>query len=138
MRLVIQREKPINGAIPGTLYVDGAFYGYTLENEGMAIPTGTFSLYNRYSPKFAREKLHIEVPGRNYIMFHGLNYASQSEGCIGIAANRTQADVIQGDLSDVLYNDVKDVGGVLVVKGPYWWALPVAIFAAGIYIFIKH
>ena len=53
MNLELFREKETaNGGILGSLYVDGQFFGYTLENAAAAIPAGIFSMFARFSPKF--------------------------------------------------------------------------------------
>lgn len=95
------------GGIAGRLYIDGEFFGYTLENKEYNIPEGFFNLYDRFSPKLNNFKLHIEVPGRNYIMFHGGNTPKDSLGCVLVARNRYENGNIQGDLSKELYERTK-------------------------------
>lgn len=109
MFIELRREKgnKETHAIPGKLYINGSFFAYTLENDLYNIPTGFLKLYDRLSPKFAKHKVHIEVPGRNFIMFHGGNYPDHSRGCVVIAKNRINDSYIQGDQSDVLYSLVK-------------------------------
>lgn len=149
MQIDVKREKPVKGAIPGTMYIDGAFYGYTLENEAAAIPAGMFALYVRNSPKFGREKLHIAVTGRQYIMFHGANNSEELAGCIAISRTRTSEETVYGDKSDELlekykkatdngdpvYFSINDAGGGGLTF-PAVFAL--AIIGAGIYFFIKR
>lgn len=108
MLLEIRRENTIEetGAIPGRLYVNGIFFAYTLENSAYNIPDGIFSLYDRNSPKFG-PKVHIEVPGRTWILFHGGNLPEDSRGCVLVAANRINESKIQGDQSNILYDVVK-------------------------------
>lgn len=109
MFIELRREKgnKETHAIPGKLYINGTFFAYTLENDLYNIPNGFLSLYDRLSPKFGKHKVHIEVPGRNWIMFHGGNYPDHSRGCVVIAKNRINDSYIQGDQSDVLYSLVK-------------------------------
>ena len=109
MFIELRREKGNSEthAIPGKLYINGSFFAYTLENDLYNIPNGFLSLYDRLSPKFGKHKVHIEVPGRNFIMFHGGNYPDHSRGCVVIAKNRINDSYIQGDQSDVLYSIVK-------------------------------
>lgn len=109
MFIELRREKgnKETHAIPGKLYINGSFFAYTLENDLYNIPNGFLSLYDRLSPKFGKHKVHIEVPGRNWIMFHGGNYPDHSRGCVVIAKNRINDSYIQGDQSDVLYSLVK-------------------------------
>lgn len=144
MRLVIKRENATTaGNVPGRLYVDGRFFAYTLENNALKIPAGTFQAYNRFSPKFAAYKVHIDVPGRNWIMFHGGNDATiDSTGCVITARNTINKDYIQGDASGDLYAVVspKFATGepvTVTVKNPIRWPLVFAVAAAG-YLFFKR
>lgn len=110
MRLDIVRGNVVEstGAIPGRLYVDGEFFGYTLERSGVEIAPGNYSLYTRFSPKFATNKLAIEVPGRQYLMFHGGNHPEDSAGCVIVSRQRVDDSTVYGDLSTDLYKLVKD------------------------------
>lgn len=142
MRLVIDREKATPaGNVPGRLYVDGRFFAYTLENNALKIPAGTFFAYDRFSPTNAAYKVHIDVPGRQYIMFHGGNDALvDSIGCVLVARNRINPDYIQGNASNELYAIVKpkfEAGETVTVtvKNPIKWPLVFAVAAAGYVIF---
>lgn len=144
MRLVIKREKTTQaGNVPGRLFMDGQFFAYTMENAAKMIPAGTFPIYWRFSPKLLANKIAIEVPGRQYIMFHGGNVATEdSEGCILTAARKLSADYIQGDASTELYNTVRpalDAGEAVTVtvKNPTNWPLIFAVAAASIYFITK-
>ena len=144
MHLVIKRENTTPaGNVPGRLYVDGLFFAYTLENDALKIPAGTFPAYWRFSPKFLANKIAIDVPGRNYIMFHGGNVATEdSAGCVLTAARKLSADYIQGDASTELYNTVRpalDAGEAVTVtvKNPTNWPLVFAVAAAG-YLILKR
>mgnify|MGYP007122070622 CR=1 FL=1 len=134
MAVVVQvkREKPIEGAIPSTVYVDGAFFGYGLENDAYEIPAGTYKGFFQVSPKFGTKKLYMDVPGRSGIMFHGANVKDDLKGCIGIASVRNGA-AIAGDLSGKLVNYIDTVTGgegvTVAVSNPFPW-LKVAIVAA--------
>jgi hypothetical protein len=141
LELVRDEYNETTGGIPGRLYVDGQFFGYTLENIASAIPTGVFSLFDRFSPKFNAFKLAIDVPGRQYIMFHGGNVPEQFSGCIGIAKNRDSYGNIQGDLSETLYNITKqatEAGNiVLTIRNKTNWPLIIAIGAAAAFLILK-
>lgn len=108
MFVELRRENTVKdtGAIPGKLYIDGKFFAYTLENAAYNIPSGLLELYDRISPKFG-PKVHVEVPGRSFILFHGGNTPEDSKGCILIAANRIDESRIQGDQSNTFYDVVK-------------------------------
>lgn len=144
MRLEIKRENATTaGNVPGRLYVDGLFFAYTLENDALKIPAGTFPIYWRFSPKFLANKIAIDVPGRQYIMFHGGNVATESSaGCVLTAARKLSNDYIQGDASTELYNTVRpalDAGEAVTVtvKNPIKWPLVFAVAAAG-YLILKR
>ncbi len=139
LELVRERDNTENGGIAGRLFVDGAFFGYTLENAAAAIPEGSFNLFSRFSPKFGKNKLAIDVPGRSYIMFHGGNTPADAAGCVLIANQRTTNGNIYGDLSDTLYLLAKDETesgrATIDVKreGNVAGVLMVAFFAAAIF-----
>lgn len=136
LELVRDRENTAAGGILGRLYVDGVFYGNTLENAAAAIPEGEFNLYTRFSPKFLKNKLAVEVPNRSYIMFHGANYPEQLQGCIGVARERSEGGNIYGDVSDALYYTCKDEAeagrAVLKVRRETNYLFVVAIAAAAL------
>lgn len=141
LELIREQENATTGGIPGRLYVDGQFFGYTLENAAYSIPAGVFSLFDRFSPKFNAFKLAIDVPGRQYIMFHGGNTPEDSAGCVLVAKNRMENGNIQGDLSAVLYELTKDAAEagnlVLEIKNKTNWPLVLAIAGAALYLIIK-
>lgn len=138
MQLELVREQTnAAGGINGRLYVDGVFFGHTLENAAAAIPCGLFPLYYRFSPKFGAFKLSIDVPGRQYIMFHGGNTPDDSAGCVLVAKNLNKDGTIQGDLSAQLFGlakDETDAGeATLLVRNKTNWPLVVAVVAAAAY-----
>jgi hypothetical protein len=62
------------------------------------IPAGKYMLAKRESPKFKREVIWVKyVPGFDYVYIHSLNKASETDGCLGIAAKRINWDWILGD-----------------------------------------
>lgn len=137
---LIREQETSNGGIMGKLYIDGAFFGYTLENAGTAIPTGLFSMFARFSPKFNTFKASIDVPGRSYIMFHGGNTPDDSAGCILVAKNKDEdAGTISGDLSNVLYERIKTeldaANVVLTIRRATNWPLLLAIVGAAVFFF---
>lgn len=137
MRVQVKREKDINGAIPSTVYVDGAFFGYGLENDEYKIPAGTYKGFLQVSPKFGSKKLYLDVSGRSGIMFHGANVKGDLKGCIGIASVRN-GGAIAGDLSDQLASYIDTVTGgegvTVVVSDPFPWLKAAIVAAAGGYI----
>lgn len=123
LELIREGTNDETGAIRGALYVDGEFYGYTLENSSYAIAPGEYALGTRFSPKLVSNKIEIIVPGRKYIMFHGGNTPEDSTGCVLVAAKRLNDSKIQGDVSNALYLRCKDDANAgtakLVIKEPY-------------------
>lgn len=143
MNLELLRDKETaNGGILGRLYVDGQFFGYTLENAATAIPAGLFSMFARFSPKFNSFKPAIDVPGRQYIMFHGANTPGDLSGCIGVSKRQdADAGTIAGDLSGVLYERIKnemEAGNVvLTIRRATNWPVLMAIVGAAVYFFTR-
>ena len=143
MNLELLRDKETaNGGILGRLYVDGQFFGYTLENAETAIPAGLFSMFARFSPKFNSFKPAIDVSGRQYIMFHGANTPGDLAGCIGVSRSQdADAGTIAGDLSGVLYERIKnelEAGNVvLTIRRATNWPVLLAIVGAAVYFFTR-
>lgn len=143
MNLELLRDKETaNGGILGRLYVDGQFFGYTLENASTAIPAGLFSMFARFSPKFNSFKPAIDVPGRQYIMFHAANTPGDLAGCIGVSRSQdADAGTIAGDLSGVLYERIKnemEAGNVvLTIRRATNWPVLLAIVGAAVYFFTR-
>ena len=79
-------------AILGSLYLNGAFICYTLENASKAIPAGLYSIENSKSPKFKRELpllYNAAVPAKRGIRIHVGNEAvKDSSGCILVGMGR--------------------------------------------------
>lgn len=122
LELIREGTNDETGAIRGALYVDGDFYGYTLENSSYAIAPGEYALSTRFSPKLVSNKIEIIVPGRSYLMFHGGNTPEDSTGCVLLASKRIDDSTIQGDVSNALYLKCKDEANAgtakLVIKEP--------------------
>ena len=143
MNLELLREKETaNGGILGRLYIDGQFFGYTLENAAAAIPAGLFSMFARFSPKFNSFKASIDVPGRQYIMFHGANTPGDLSGCIGVSRSQDgDSGTIAGDLSGELYerlkNDLEAGNVVLTIRRATNWPVLLAIVGAAVYFFTR-
>ena len=79
-------------AILGSLYLNGSFICYTLENAAKAIPAGLYSIENSRSPKFKRELplLHnAKVPASRGIRIHRGNTANDSQGCVLVGMGRS-------------------------------------------------
>jgi len=82
------------------------FTGKTLElpwlnnqTQKSCIPTGTYQVVPRFSPKFKNHFHVLDVPGRSYILIHPGNYFTQILGCILVGENHT--DINKDGYKDV-------------------------------------
>ena len=81
-------------AILGSLYLNGAFICYTLENAAKAIPAGLYSIENSKSPKFGRELPLLfsdKVPSRRGVRLHAGNTYHDSAACVLVGMKRDDA-----------------------------------------------
>lgn len=81
-------------AILGSLYLNGAFICYTLENAAKAIPAGLYSIENSKSPKFGRELPLLfsdKVPSRRGVRIHAGNTYQDSAACLLVGIKRDDA-----------------------------------------------
>ena len=81
-------------AILGSLYLNGAFICYTLENAAKAIPAGLYSIENSKSPKFGRELPLLfsdKVPSRRGVRIHAGNTYQESAACVLVGMKRDEA-----------------------------------------------
>ena len=81
-------------AILGSLYLNGAFICYTLENAAKAIPAGIYSIENSKSPKFGRELPLLfsdKVPSRRGVRIHAGNTYQDSAACLLVGMRRDDA-----------------------------------------------
>ena len=81
-------------AILGSLYLNGAFICYTLENTAKAIPAGLYSIENSKSPKFGRELPLLfsdKVPSRRGVRIHAGNTYQDSAACVLVGMKRDDA-----------------------------------------------
>ena len=93
--LTLVRDIRTEEAVLGSLYLNGAFICYTLENASKAIPCGLYNVQNSQSPKFRRELplLHnAQVPASRGIRIHVGNTAASSSGCILVGMGRSTED----------------------------------------------
>ena len=81
-------------AILGSLYLNGAFICYTLENAVKAIPAGLYSIENSKSPKFGRELPLLfsdKVPSSRGVRIHSGNTYKNSAACVLVGMKRDDA-----------------------------------------------
>ena len=89
--LILVRYTRTETAVLGSLYLNGAFVCYTLENAAKAIPCGMYAVQNSKSPKFKRELplLHnAQVPASRGIRIHVGNTVASSSGCVLVGMGR--------------------------------------------------
>ena len=90
--LTLVRDIRTEEAVLGSLYLNGAFICYTLENSAKAIPCGMYTVQNSKSQKFKRELplLHnAKVPASRGIRIHRGNTANDSQGCVLVGMGRS-------------------------------------------------
>lgn len=93
--LTLVRYTLTDEAILGSLYLNGAFICYTLENSAKAIPCGMYTVQNSKSQKFKRELplLHnAKVPASRGIRIHRGNTFKDSQGCVLVGMGRSTED----------------------------------------------
>ncbi len=99
-------EGTVEGFALGCVYVNGVFYGYTLEDEDRRLEAGNEKVYGRsamplgryrlelyQSPKHGLVPLFVDVPGFTYTEIHAANTANQLLGCIAVGQRRTENGV---------------------------------------------
>lgn len=117
MIVTIKRGESVNGALLGKVYVNGSFFGYTLENENYKIPIGNYNAFLQQSPKFGKRLLYIDVPGHTGILFHNGNTKDDTKGCVIVASERGTDTVKNGiaeDLANIANNAINDGQSVSV------------------------
>ena len=90
--LTLIRYTRTEEAVLGSLYLNGAFICYTLENSAKVIPCGMYTVQNSKSQKFKRELplLHnAKVPASRGIRIHRGNTFKDSQGCVLVGMGRS-------------------------------------------------
>ena len=96
MKLRLLRENTHDETTLGNLYLDGVWFGHTLEDRDRrleaggvkvpretAIPLGTYPVVIDYSNRFQKLMLHVlDVPQFDGIRIHAGNTHLNTEGCI--------------------------------------------------------
>ncbi len=96
----------------GNLIINGENSGYTLEDTvrptgapkvhgQTAIPAGLYQVAMHDSPRFKKRLPWLQnVPGFNYILAHGGNRSTDTEGCVLVADKFKASDWIYGSASE--------------------------------------
>ena len=125
MIINLVRYKYFDDRTIGRMYVDGVFFGHTLEDtvrplgikvkEHTAIPAGSYEVEVTRSARFKRDMpIVLNVPMFTGIRIHGGNRPEDTEGCIMVAENlltEKGKNIIQGTLERDLTAKMKADGG---------------------------
>ncbi len=116
--LLLIRDTFTDKSVIGKLYLNGEFYGHTLElpwNDNQkkisCIPKGVYEVVKRFTDesKYKYEHLHIlDVANREMILMHIGNYPKNSKGCILLG--NTRALNFVGDSRKAFYRLMYDLG----------------------------
>jgi len=102
MELELEREQPEEERMFGTLWIDGAYFCETLEDPARdtkipgktAIPKGRYRISMENSPRFGKNTITLnDVPDFTHIRIHAGNTESDTEGCILVGQERTEASI---------------------------------------------
>lgn len=108
MMLTILREPSRDGATCGSLYVDGVWECWTLEDVerdvkvagATAIPVGTYSCVLTYSPRFKTMLPELKaVPGFAGVRIHAGNTVSDTDGCILVGQGREGTTILKSRMA---------------------------------------
>jgi hypothetical protein len=111
MLLEVRRQPSADGCTLGTLYVDGEFECFTLEDvireipekavqtwkvDGeTAIPSGSYQVTVTMSARFKKLlPLLVDVPGFQGVRIHSGNVAADTEGCILVGDRQDKVAVL--------------------------------------------
>ncbi len=125
MLLEVRREPSAHGCTLGSLYIDGGFECFTLEDvvreipgqpvetwkipAETAIPSGTYNLAVNLSNRFQKLLPQLlDVPGFAGVRLHSGNTAADTEGCILVGCRREAATVLDSRLAfNMLFPKIK-------------------------------
>lgn len=139
MKLTLHRKWLTERSTIGELYVNGAFYCFTLEDllrppgekikHKTAIPAGNYQVAITYSARFGRMMpLLINVPMFEGIRIHAGNTADETSGCILVGRGRpNEGDKItqSREAFDTLFQVLVEAAGreqiTIEIKNPPEW-----------------
>ncbi len=118
MQITVIRTRYTEKSTSGIMLVNDIYFGFTLEDRlrnGPKIPNetciaaGEYDLIVSHSTRFNRDLPEIlKVANFTGVRIHGGNTDKDTEGCILVAANRINDDLIQGSKSEALVTLLKD------------------------------
>ena len=126
MELLIKRTRFRDTITSGQLYVDGAYFCFTLEDKvrevpnqpvetwkvwgETAIPYGLYRLTLENSPRFGPDTITLNnVPGFSKIRIHAGNTHMDTEGCIIVGYKVREDGVILPGSTRTCLNDLKQI-----------------------------
>lgn len=120
--LTLVRYTRTETAVLGSLYLNGAFICYTLENSAKLIPCGLYTVQNSKSPKFKRELplLHnAQVPASRGIRIHvGNDAVKDSSGCVLVGMGRNGDRLTESSLAETMVTMIcRNETNIVIVDG---------------------
>lgn len=128
MELILKRTRFRDHITSGQLYVDGAYFCFTLEDKvrepkdgqgdvnkwkikgETAIPSGLYEIVLEFSPKFGSDTITLlKVPGFDKIRIHAGNTQLDTEGCIIVGYKVRDDGVIIPGTTRACVNDLKQL-----------------------------
>lgn len=161
MKLTLNRFRYFKGTTLGKLYVDGKFFGYTLEDKvrrsgikvmhETAIPATLLKVKLTYSNRFGRimplifnqPDLSVQHKGIRFdgIRIHGGGTKEDTSGCVIVAKNLISKDQVQGSLEAELTKLLQEAGGEATIRirnvGEwFWYPLAIAVTLASLIFYV--
>ena len=116
MRIKIERLTMTSTTTIGKMYLNGVYFGYTLEDVNRdvkikhqtCIPAGLYKVVLSVSNRFKRlMPLLLNVPNYSGVRIHGGNTHKNTSGCPMVARKRLNDNTIQGSLEKELTEILK-------------------------------
>ena len=125
MRLRLIREPSITGATHGSLYLNGHWHCWALEDEiraekvpgQTAIPAGTYMLTLTLSRRFGMMLPEIlDVPNFTGVRIHAGNMITDTEGCLLVGQDRQPGRLLRSRAAlDVLLDQLRQAKDALLI-----------------------
>lgn len=130
--LLLKRLSYTLKSTQGELFLNDEYFSYTLEDTSRGenikifgetcIPTGKYKVKLSMSSRFKREMPMIFTEDNGYelknkgisfkgIRIHGGNDSADSHGCVLVAKNLLNPDLIQGSMEKELTDKLRELGG---------------------------
>lgn len=118
LQLKLTRTKFFSTHTIGQLYVKDDFFCFVLEDvvrdvkipKETAIPYGTYSVVLQYSPRFGADCLTIlNVPNYTGVRIHAGNSAADTDGCLILGYQLTEANIIRPGTTRPAVSDLRAI-----------------------------